>query len=80
MKIYREDNLSNFEFWAGAKSNAAMLTDEELDNIGSELEVIYSDSDGMSETEINDIFWFDFAFACELIGLEYDEEEDVIIR
>lgn len=78
MKIYREENLSNFEFWSGACANAAMLTAEELDNIGDELEMLYPD--GMSETEINDIFWFDFGFACELIGLEYDEEEDEINR
>lgn len=80
MKIYREENLSNFDFWSGACANAAMLTAKELDNIGDELEVLYSDTDGMSETAVNDIFWFDFGFACELIGLEYDEEEDIIIR
>lgn len=78
MKIYREENLSNFAFWSGACANAAMLTAEELDDIGNQLEMIYPE--GMSETEINDIFWFDFGYVCEIIGLEYNEEEDEIIR
>lgn len=78
MKIYEEKSLSDFEFWSGAKSNAAMLTIAELDEVDAVLEELYSD--GITDTEINDLFWFDFGYVCELIGLEYDEEEDEIIR
>lgn len=78
MKIYEEKSLNDFEFWAGAKNNAAMLTVEELDKVEAALEEFYPD--GMSDWDINDIFWFDFGYICELIGLKYDEEEDKIIR
>lgn len=78
MKITTEQSLSNFEFWSGAKSNAEMLTCEELDSVENELEAEYPD--GMTDTEINDLFWFDFEYVCEMIGLEYDSENDEIIR
>jgi hypothetical protein len=71
MKIYSENSLSNFEFWSGAKDNAAKLTDKELDQIESILED--SNPDGMSATEINDLFWFEFETVCEWIGKEVCE-------
>lgn len=78
MKIYEEKSLSDFEFWSGAKNNAEMLTIAELDEVEAVLEELYPD--GITDTEINDFFWFDFGYICELIGLEYDEDEDEIIR
>ena len=77
MIITREENLTNFDFWSGAKDNANMLTYEQLEQTTEVLEEIYPE--GMTETQINDLFWFDFAYICELIGLEYDEENDEII-
>jgi hypothetical protein len=68
MKMYKEESLSNFEFWSGAKDRADKLTSEELDQIESSLEDLYPD--GMSETEINDLFWFDFETVLEWIGKE----------
>lgn len=78
MTIKTEQSLSNFEFWSGAKANAEMMTAEELDSVENELEELYPD--GMTDTEINDLFWFDFEYVCELIGLEYDVENNEIIR
>ena len=71
MIIKREEDLINFEFWGGAKDNAEMLTNEQLEEIEKELEYLYPE--GMTETQINDLFWFDFALVCEEIGLENDE-------
>lgn len=72
MKIYKEESLSNFEFWSGAKDRAEKLTSQELDQIEATLEELYPD--GMSETEINDLFWFDFETVLEWIGKEECEE------
>lgn len=66
MKIYSEKSLKDFEFWSGAKDRAEHLTDSEFDTIESQLEELYPD--GMSETEINDMFWFDFETIAEMIG------------
>lgn len=38
MKYYKDEPLSNFEFWSQAKTNAEKLTASELDQIGDELE------------------------------------------
>ena len=78
MTIKTEQSLRYFEFSNGAKANAEMMTSEELDSVENELEAMYPE--GMTDTEINDLFWFDFDYVCDLIGLEYDAENDEIIR
>jgi hypothetical protein len=72
MKLYKEESLSNFEFWSGAKDRAEQLTDKELDQIESILEDTYPD--GMSDTQVNDLFWFDFETVVEWIGKEICED------
>lgn len=72
MKIYVEKTLKDFEFWGGAKERAAMLTDSELESIEETLEDIRPE--GMSETEVNDFFWFEFDAIANILGYE-DEEE-----
>ena len=78
MIITREEDLTNFEFWSGAKDNAEKLTHEQLKQITEALEGIYPE--GMTETQINDLFWFEFEYVCELIGLVYDAENDEILE
>lgn len=75
MKIYSEESLSNFRFWSGAVSRAEQLTDEQFDAIERELEMLYPD--GMSDTELNDLFWFDFEWVVGLIGLALNDAGDV---
>ena len=77
MTITQETSLKDFEFWMDAADNAAKLTDEELD----QLETILSDQKELwSETELNDLFWFNFETVCSVLGLDYDEENDEIRR
>ena len=68
MKIYSETSLQNFEFWSGARDTADELTGHELDRIENELEAIYPD--GMTDTDINDIFWFEQDWIAEMLGYE----------
>ena len=79
MKIYREESLSNFKFWAGATANAEEFTPEELNQITAELETL-DDGDGYDETEINDLMLFEPEYLASLIGLEWDSETGKIIR
>ena len=74
MKYYVEESLRNFQFWSGARENAAELTMEQLDELESILEDIYPD--GMSDTEINDLMWFEFDLIKEWLGIDDDEEEE----
>ena len=72
MKIYTEESLRNFEFWSGAKDTVKYLTDDELDTIEKMLEEL--NPEGMSETDINDFFWFDDDTIAEWLGYEDFEE------
>lgn len=76
MKVFSEISLVNFEFWSGAKDNAKQLTYEEMEELDYILEDIYPD--GVNETVINDLFWFDFNIVCEWLALELDENENII--
>lgn len=57
MRIYEDISLRNFKFWSGAVDTAKVLTDEQLDRVETELEMAYPD--GVSDTFINDLFWFE---------------------
>jgi hypothetical protein len=67
MKTISEINLTNFQFWSGAKNHS--FTYNELQEIENNLDEIYPD--GIDETHLNDLFWFEEEFLCELIGLKY---------
>ena len=74
MKIYSEKSLRNFEFWSGAKENANELTGAQLDEVETILEDLYPE--GMDETQINDLFWFDFDTIKEWLGITDEEEAE----
>ena len=82
MQYVKDDSLTNFPFWSGAKSNADMLTYDELQQLDDVLPEYFNTGDGQlpTETEINDMFWFDFATVCDAIGLKYDDDRGEIIR
>ena len=77
MKIYRELDLKDFEFWAGARDIANILTDEEFDRI-EQMIAETLDGDLVSETEINDFFWFEGDTIAEWLG--YDDEDALLNR
>lgn len=64
-----ENNLRYFEFWGGARDTVFLLFPSELDLIESALEDIFCET-VPTETDINDIFWFDTDFIAEILGYE----------
>jgi len=70
MKITTELNLNTFNFWSGAKQHN--FTYNELKDLEYTLEDLYSE--GCSETEINDLFWFEEEFLCECIGVDFNND------
>lgn len=67
MKVYKEVyDSSDFDFWAGARDTVKYLEDEEVEQIFSELDMLYPE--GMEETEVNDFFWFDDDVIAEWLG------------
>lgn len=70
MNYTKQLNLTEFEFWSGAKNH--YFTYAELNLIECTLEDFYHDREP-SETDINDLFWFEEEEICDWIGLDYNE-------
>lgn len=68
MKYTVDETLREFQFWSGAKDTAEQLTEEQIDQIESVLEDCYPD--GITDTQINDIFWFECDWIAEQLGFE----------
>ena len=75
MKIYSETSLENFEAWSGAVDTLDRVREAgKCDELESILEELYPD--GMSETELNDLLWFEPETVFEWLGIEEEEEEE----
>jgi hypothetical protein len=68
MKITSEISLRNFEGWCGAVDTLNTLTDEQKDALEADLEELYPD--GMNETSLNDLLWFENDAIAEWLGFE----------
>lgn len=67
------ESLTNFGFWSGAKERTDNLTIDQLDR----LDYLLPDAMGWNETdntpsdsEINDLFWFEEDFIAQLLGFD----------
>lgn len=75
MRIYSETSLENFEAWSGAVDTLDRVKEAgKCDELESILEDLYPD--GMSETELNDLLWFEPETVFEWLGIEEEEEEE----
>ncbi len=73
MNYTKNLDLTNFPFWSGGKQHE--FNYQELILIENCLEDLYHDRTP-TETEINDLFWFEEKFLCECIGLNFEEYEN----
>lgn len=72
MRIYTEERLYNFKAWSGAVYTLETLTLSQIDELEQYLEELYPD--GLGETELNDILWFEEEWIAELLGFESWEQ------
>ena len=68
MRIYTDKHLQNFVPWSGAKDTMAELTFKQVDALNDIIEELYPD--GIDETELNDILWFERDTVAEWLGYE----------
>ncbi len=73
MQYTKTLNLTSFNFWAGAKQHE--FNHSELQELEFHLEDLYHEKPP-TETDINDLFWFEEAFLCECLGLDFEEYEN----
>ena len=78
MKIYTEQSLADFKFWSGAETTAQRIWEEQGSEGFDQLEAILEDlyPDGIDETDLNDLLWFDADTVYEWLGIEDEEDED----
>ena len=77
MKVYTEVHLKDFDTWCGANSTKDSLFEYELDIIEECLEELFPD--GLSETQINDILWFERDWVLEKTGADpFLKQDDAI--
>ena len=79
MTITYELDLNRFEAWSGAKETLERIRREgkceELENV---LEELYPD--GMTETELNDLLWFDSESVYGWLGIRSEEQIEKEIK
>ena len=72
--IYTTDkHLLSFEFWSGAKQHK--FTYAELQQLNNNLTELFNEKTP-TETDINDLFWFEEEMLCGLIGVDFNEYEN----
>lgn len=77
MKIISETNLTDFGYWGGAKATADHIWEEKGLDGWNQLDAILTDMypDGIDETELNDLLWFESDTVYEWLGIDSEEDE-----
>tara|TARA_R110000824_G_scaffold295448_1_gene483826 strand:- start:339 stop:557 length:219 start_codon:yes stop_codon:yes gene_type:complete len=70
MKIINDSlTLRNFDAWSGAKDTKQLILDNNKeDDFEFMMEDLYPD--GMTDTQLNDILWFETDWICETLGID----------
>ena len=69
-------DLSFYEPWAGARDTYALI---DCNNKLEDLDRLITDRfpDGLTETELNDILWFDREWVLRRLGIEVDDNDEL---
>lgn len=75
MKTFNETSISNFQSWSGAKDTQKTIIENNKENeFDALIEELYPD--GLSETSLNDLLWFESDWIYETLGISEDEDSD----
>lgn len=73
MKIISEVSIENFEAWSGGRTTLDRIISEgKCNELESYLEELFPD--GATDTEINDLLWFDSDSVYEYCGMRTESE------
>ena len=72
MLIKTETNLRNFKAWSGAIETKKIILDAGLEE---EFEMLIDElyPEGLTDTELNDLLWFDSGWILENLGIKEEE-------
>ena len=72
MKIFMDLSIENFNAWSGATyTRDRIIRENKVDEFDQLIEDLYPQ--GLSETELNDLLWFDDEWIYESLGMEIEE-------
>jgi hypothetical protein len=72
MKLYNETRLTDFQAWSGAVDTKNTIIDnDKMEDFEALIDELYPD--GLSETQLNDLLWFDSEWVFESLGIEIEE-------
>ena len=75
MKLYRELDLTRFEPWSGAVDTYNTIYNaDKLKDLEFLLEELYPD--GIEETHLNDLLWFESEWLLESLGISEEDDEE----
>lgn len=75
MKIISEKPFSRFQAWSGAIETQERIIEENKEDLFEQtIEELYPD--GLTDTELNDLLWFDSEQVFEWLGITDEESED----
>ena len=74
MKVTNDHlSLRDFNAWSGAKDTKETIINEgKIDEFDALIEELYPD--GIDETSLNDLLWFETEWLYENLGIETDED------
>lgn len=72
MRTYNDTKLVDFQAWSGAIDTKNTIIDHDKQK---DFEYLIDElyPDGLSETQLNDILWFDSEWIFEQLGIEINE-------
>lgn len=74
MKIFTEKGIAGFEAWSGAVDTKQTIIDNNKeDEFDALIEELYPD--GIDETALNDLLWFEPEWIFEALSISEDEDE-----
>ena len=75
MKIILDNTgIENFDAWSGAiDTKETIINKGKADEFDSLIEELYPD--GLTDTQLNDLLWFEEEWIFEMLGIETEEEE-----
>jgi len=74
MLVNKNINLENFQAWSGAvETKETIINNNKADDFNYLIEELYPN--GIDETQLNDLLWFEEEWLFESLGINVDEEE-----
>ena len=73
MRVYNDNlTLVNFNAWSGAvETKETIINEGKAEQFDNLIEELYPD--GLTDTQLNDLLWFEEDWIFEMLGIEIDD-------